>query len=98
MIILNIFSRRSRSIWMTGTADFWMTCSRGLRTCRRTAGNPEKEKCDKDWSKSVSIIQVCSSFVQVRAIYRLQSAAEEQDLGRLPILHPPGKIPESVSR
>ncbi|HIW59549.1 MAG TPA: hypothetical protein H9880_06660, partial [Candidatus Anaerobutyricum avicola] len=43
----------------------------GLRTCRRTAGNPEKEKCDKDWSKSVSIIQVCSSFVQVRAIYRL---------------------------
>lgn len=27
-----------------------------------------------------------------------ESAAEEQDLGRFPILHPPGKIPESIPR
>lgn len=42
MIILSIFSQRSRNIWMTRTVDFWKTCSRGHRTCRRTAGNPEK--------------------------------------------------------
>ena len=35
--------------------------------CRK----PGKEEVKSDWSKSVSIIQVCSSFVQVRTIYRL---------------------------
>lgn len=34
----------------------------------------------KDWSKSVSIIQVCSSFVQVRIICRLQIGTDHRAL------------------
>lgn len=52
--------------------DFWMICSSDRWTCRRVAENSEKEKRDKDWSKSVSIIQVCSNFVQLQTIYHLR--------------------------
>jgi hypothetical protein len=47
----------------TQTVHSWMTCSHGPRTCQNAVGKPMNMKGNKDWSKSVTIIQVCSYFV-----------------------------------